>query len=205
MAVESATYISQLNPSFPDGAENVSDGDNHIRLTKNVLQNQFTSLGTAAVTKTAAELNSVTDRSLRAGDTYTGTHDFDGATAVLVPTVANGDSSTNAASTAFLMAAIGGVNANGSLVAVEYSGTTASPAVGQHAICTNAAAVAVTLPASPVLGNRVKVTFGNSVYFGNTVDPGAEKIRGTAGAHTANALGASAEFVYSGSSLGWVY
>jgi selenium-binding protein 1 len=50
-----------------------------------------------------------------------------------------------------------------------------------------------------------RVYFTNSLYSSNTVDPGAEKIRGTAGAHTANALGASVEFVYVDSSIGWVY
>lgn len=43
-----------------------------------------------------------------AGDTYTGTHDFDAATAVLVPNVAQADNSTKAANTAYVDAGLAG-------------------------------------------------------------------------------------------------
>lgn len=204
MPVESATYISQLNPSYPDGAENVSDGDNHVRLMKSVLQGQFTSLGAAAVTKTAAELNSVTDRALRAGDTYTGTHDFDGATAVLVPTVATADSSTNAASTAMVQAAIAAVNAQTALTVAVNSATSVTASVGQHVVNTNAAATTVTLPASPSAGDRVKVTFTNTLYS-NVINPNGNNVFGVAGNRTVNAAQAAPEFVYANASVGWVY
>ena len=57
MGVESATYISQLDDTLPTASDAVSQGDNHLRLIKEVLQGQFTTLGAAAVTTTAAELN----------------------------------------------------------------------------------------------------------------------------------------------------
>jgi len=57
MGVESATYISQFDNSLPTASDAVSQGDNHLRLIKSVLQSQFTTLGAAAVTTTAAELN----------------------------------------------------------------------------------------------------------------------------------------------------
>ena len=57
MPVESASYISQLNPSYPAGTEAKSQGDNHLRLLKTVMQTQFPSLGTTPVTVTAAEIN----------------------------------------------------------------------------------------------------------------------------------------------------
>lgn len=57
MALESATFIEDLVPANPLGTDGKAQGDNHIRLVKDVLQNQFTSLGAAAVTATAAELN----------------------------------------------------------------------------------------------------------------------------------------------------
>jgi len=65
MGVETATYISQLSATNPLGTDPISQGDDQIRLVKSVLQSQFTSLGAAAVTTTAAELNLV--------DGYTGT------------------------------------------------------------------------------------------------------------------------------------
>ena len=57
MGVETATYISQLSATNPLGTDPISEGDNQIRLVKEVLQAQFTSLGAAAVTATAAEVN----------------------------------------------------------------------------------------------------------------------------------------------------
>ena len=60
MPVESATYISDLVPANPLSGDTVDQGDNHLRLTKQVLQNQFPNLGAAAVTPTAAEVNVLT-------------------------------------------------------------------------------------------------------------------------------------------------
>ena len=57
MGLETATYISQLVDTNPTSSDPVSQGDDHLRLIKSVLQDQFTTLGAAAVTTTAAELN----------------------------------------------------------------------------------------------------------------------------------------------------
>ena len=57
MGLETATYISQLTATNPTASDPVSQGDDHLRLVKSVLQSQFTTLGAAAVTTTAAELN----------------------------------------------------------------------------------------------------------------------------------------------------
>ena len=105
MSVETATYISQLDPTKPGINDPKSEGDDHLRLTKSVLQNQFPSLGAAAVTVTAAELNSVPGKAAKAGDTYSGTHDMTGAT-VRVATQAATDASTKAASTEMVQNAI---------------------------------------------------------------------------------------------------
>jgi len=57
MGLETATYISQLVSTNPTASDPVSQGDDHLQLIKSVLQAQFTTLGAAAVTTTAAELN----------------------------------------------------------------------------------------------------------------------------------------------------
>ena len=57
MGVETATFISQLSATNPLATDPISEGDDQIRLVKDVLQKQFTTLGAAAVTTTAAELN----------------------------------------------------------------------------------------------------------------------------------------------------
>jgi len=58
MALESGTYISQLNSSNPTTSDDVAEGDDHLRLIKAVLKNQFSGLtGTTAISSSEAELN----------------------------------------------------------------------------------------------------------------------------------------------------
>jgi hypothetical protein len=57
MTVESASYISQLNTAYPAAGDNISEGDDHLRLIKSVLQTQFPNLSTTAVNPTAAQMN----------------------------------------------------------------------------------------------------------------------------------------------------
>jgi len=60
MAVESATYISQLVDTNPVVGDPVGEGDDHLRLIKIVLKTQFSGLtGTTAITPSEAELNYV--------------------------------------------------------------------------------------------------------------------------------------------------
>lgn len=56
MALESATYISQLVNTNPTGADPKGQGDDHIRMIKRVLQQTFPNLN-AAVTVTPAQIN----------------------------------------------------------------------------------------------------------------------------------------------------
>ena len=58
MALETATYISQLTATNPVASDSVSVGDDHLRLLKTVLKTQFSGLsGTTAITATEAEMN----------------------------------------------------------------------------------------------------------------------------------------------------
>ena len=57
MTVESASFISQLNTAYPAAGDNISEGDDHLRLIKSVLKSQFPNLSTTAVNPTAAQLN----------------------------------------------------------------------------------------------------------------------------------------------------
>lgn len=63
MTVESATYIGQLSPTYPTGSDAKSEGDSHLRLIKAALQASFPSLGNAAMTATAAQLNALASSS----------------------------------------------------------------------------------------------------------------------------------------------
>lgn len=159
MTVESASYISQLDTTLPTAADLISEGDDHLRLTKAVLKTQFPNFGTTAIAASAAEVNysvgvtsaiqtqlnakansaspsftgtvvlpattnigAVTNTEIATlsgvssaiqqqintkgaitGQAWSGAHSFSGA--ITVKTQAAGDSSTNAASTAFVAGA----------------------------------------------------------------------------------------------------
>jgi hypothetical protein len=59
MTVESASSISQLNPAYPTGADAKSEGDDHIRLLKNVLKTQFPNFGAAALGSSNTQIDAV--------------------------------------------------------------------------------------------------------------------------------------------------
>lgn len=59
MTVETATYISDLNASYPGSGDQKSEGDDHIKLTKSVLRNSFPNIS-GAVTATHTQLSYVT-------------------------------------------------------------------------------------------------------------------------------------------------
>lgn len=56
MALETASFISQLNPANPSGADRVHQGDDHIRLLKSVLKATFPNI-TGPVTVSQDRLN----------------------------------------------------------------------------------------------------------------------------------------------------
>jgi hypothetical protein len=78
MGLESATYISQLIATNPVGAvDDYATADDHLRLIKGVLQNQFPNFVAAAVNPTDVELNLLVGllasaAELNALDGYTG-------------------------------------------------------------------------------------------------------------------------------------
>ena len=58
MALETATYISQLTATNPTTSDSVAQGDDHLRMLKTVLKTQFSGLtGTTAIAASEAELN----------------------------------------------------------------------------------------------------------------------------------------------------
>lgn len=59
MALETGNYICDLVETNPPGTDNVSQGDDHLRLIKHVLLTQFPNLCGEAVTVTAADMNTL--------------------------------------------------------------------------------------------------------------------------------------------------
>jgi hypothetical protein len=60
MSVETATYISQLDATYPASGDPKSEGDNHLRLIKSTVKATFPNLSAAPVTPSTTELNYVT-------------------------------------------------------------------------------------------------------------------------------------------------
>lgn len=110
MTVETALYPPQLNTAWPTAADMVSEGDDHIRLTKSVLKTTFPNFG-GAVTASHAEVNylvgvtagvqgQIDSKGAITGQNWTGAHAFGGT--ITVPTLAQATNTTGAASTAFV-------------------------------------------------------------------------------------------------------
>lgn len=57
MTVETASFIAELNSNWPLPGDYKKEGDDHLRLVKDVLQSQFPNFEAAAVLPTVAEIN----------------------------------------------------------------------------------------------------------------------------------------------------
>lgn len=231
MTVETASYISQLDPSLPTSGDPKSEGDNHLRLMKSVLQTQFPNFGTNAINATAAEVNylvgvtsaiqtQINGKGAITGQAWTGTHDFTGAT-ITVPTATAGDSSNKPASTAFasalaFSAALPGQTGSAGRV-VRTDGVTASwgsDAGVVSVISTNTAAqngyfyvltatITLTLPASPTAGDRVSVV-NRSGTATPVIGRNGQNIMGLAEDMTLDNSNAAITLVYADATRGWV-
>jgi hypothetical protein len=115
--IETATFISQLNAANPLATDPIAQADDHIRLTKAVLQSQFVNLGTVAVTATSAQINTAGSLVATAG-----TLEVDNGTASAVLQL---DAVTG--SGALLVKNTGTNGAAGSLAVVMNDATNANP------------------------------------------------------------------------------
>lgn len=174
MTVETATYTSQLNTSYPAVGDPKSEGDDHIRLTKSAIKATWPNLTAAAVTASTAELNHVTGvtssiqaqintKAPAASPTFTGT-------AALPSTTSIG--TVTAAEIAYLSGVTSGlqtqINAKAPTASPELTGTptaptaTAGTSTTQIATCAFVAATAMSpiLPGQAGNGGSVLVTDG---------------------------------------------
>ncbi len=262
MAVESATYPSQLNTALPTAADMVSEGDDHLRLLKTVVKTTFPNVA-GVISATDVQLNYVTGvtsaiqtqidgKGAISGQTWTGTHVFPNTTTVgpltptiqgylatatsdvqaqinakgaiagqawtgahsfggsiTVPTRSAGDSTTNAASTAFVVgtafnsALPGQATNDGKFVTTDgtsarwdwpilprnYISTTSSAVIGKNNVIT-AGGITVTIPAL-ANGDVCEITNASNTTT-PIVDWGTAKWRGQAspGLMTLNNLSA---------------
>ena len=248
MALETATYIDGLVTTNPTGLDPKSQGDDHIRLLKSTIkatlpnitgpvtasQAELNILDGATVTTAevnaldgitvgAADLNTVTGKANRAGDTYTGSHDFTGA-AVNVATETVGDASNKPASTAFVAATAlsaalpgqagnagkfvttDGTNASWAFANLVFSAESAASATianGQHKGLRNASATTITAPASANDGDKFAVSVENG-RVDNVINwNGLNHMNGSDATMTIDAANVTLFFEYHGATYGW--
>lgn len=260
MALESGSYIGDLNVANPSGTDPKSQGDDHIRLLKTAARNSFpgfsgvvagtgtesgsgsayvVALSPAPASYTAGmmvvfkavhanagpatlQVNALAakalkavdgsalesgdiesgavvgafydgtdfflisgaDRAARGGDSYTGTHDFTGATAQ-VATASPGDNSTKAASTAYVDAA-DALKANLASPALtgEPTAPTAAPGTNTTQVATTAFATQLAfqavLPVQSGEGGKYLRTDGSAASWEDPVASRSEAEAGVA-------------------------
>ena len=124
MALESGTFISDLNQLNPTITDQIAEGDDHIRLIKNTLKTTFPSI-TGAVTLTHTQINGLpTDITTAQTTLQTNINNLDTAKAPVAsptftgtpaaPTATTGTSTTQIATTAFVGTALSSFTAGAS-------------------------------------------------------------------------------------------
>ncbi len=190
MTIETATYLSQLDATYPASGDAKSEGDNHIRLLKSTIKATWPNLTATAVTPTSADFNTLTGAATTGG------------VGLNVATQPSTDNSTKSASTAFVSTAVaaavfaatlpsqsgnGGktIYTDGTTASWQslggpvtvVSGTSQNAVAGNHYVLANVAATTVTLPASPASGDTVWVTWTNTLAT-NVIARNAQTIMG---------------------------
>lgn len=159
MGLETGTYISDLVSTNPLGSDAKSTADDHLRLIKSCVKATFPNVS-GAVTPTHTELNYVDGvtsaiqtqldaKGAHAGQTWTGTQNFTGATITFTTQSAN-DNSTKGATTSYVdtgLALKGNINAQTWTGTHTFSGACVVPTMSAGNNSTNAASTAFTAAA----------------------------------------------------------
>jgi hypothetical protein len=182
MTVETATYISDLNTSYPAASDPKSEGDDHLRLIKSTVKTTFPNV-TGAVTPTHTQLNYVAGvssaiqtqldaKAPTASPTFTGT-------VVLPSTTSIGNvSSTELGYVDGVTSAIQTqLDAKAPLSSPALTGTPTAPTATAGTNTTQlattafvtAAAFAATLPSQTGNAGKVITTDGGSASWDNTL------------------------------------
>lgn len=138
MTIETATYINQLDATYPASGDAKSEGDNHLRLLKSTIKATFPNLTATPVTPTSAELNYVAGVTSAVQTQLTALVAVDATKAPLAspaltgtptaPTATLGTGTTQLATTAFVQAAALGGTFAGTLADLNASITDADVA-----------------------------------------------------------------------------
>lgn len=237
MTVETATQFSDLNPALPAIGDLKREAPQHFSLIKTLCKTYLSSIGATPLTVTGIELNYSagltgliqgqlnalgTAKAAKAGDTYTGTHDFTGAV-LRSATQPLSDSSDKVATMAALAsAALAGslpglsgtarkwAKSDGANVAWQYlsldtetitANTVAVP--GKYYVIATAG-ITLTIPAT--FNTNEPVGFGMSRGIANAyVDWSTNKLKGrTPGVMTLTTQNDAAVVTFAGATDGFV-
>ena len=205
MAVDTAQYVGNIDESVPLSADMVYEGDDQIRATKKAVRQSFPAV-TAPVTATHTELNYVVGVTSALQTQLAAKAPIDSPTFTTIasaPTAAAGTATTQVATTAFVSAAVAGVTAAPTAMALAVNNTASiSASAGQHIVCTYAGTVTVTLPAAPSAGDAVWITPGNG-RTDTVVARNSLLIMGLPSDMTLDSANATAELRYISAGLGW--
>lgn len=146
MPLEVATFIDGLEPQNPSSTDQIAEGDNHIRLLKATIKSTFPNID-AAVTPTAAQLNTVPDLAPKDSPVFSGTP--------TVPTAEAGTNTDQAASCSFVLS-----NGVPSGAIMMWSGTVATIPTG-WLLCDGQ-------NNTPDLRNKFIIGAGDTYAFGAT-------------------------------------
>ena len=146
MPLEVATFIDGLEPQNPSSTDQIAEGDNHIRLLKATIKSTFPNID-AAVTPTAAQLNTVPDLAPKDSPVFSGTP--------TVPTASAGTNTDQAASCSFVLS-----NGVPSGAIMMWSGTVATIPTG-WLLCDGQ-------NDTPDLRNKFIIGAGDTYAFGAT-------------------------------------
>ena len=156
MALETGTYISDLVSTNPTGSDQKNTADDHIRLIKSTVKTTFPNVS-GAVTPTHTELNyvdgvtsaiqtQIDTKGAHAGQVWTGTHNYTGATLTMT-TQSQGDNTTKGATTSYVdtgLALKGNINAQTWTGTHTFSSAIVVPTMTAGDNSTNAASTAFT-------------------------------------------------------------
>ena len=215
MTVETASKVSELNPTLPADGDARSEGDNHLRVIKTAIQGTLANADTTGVVGFNVVTQSAgNNTTLAASTAFVSAGIAAAAFTTALPVGLNGQVlyTTAGFATWTTPKTFSGQAASGYgdiavvLPRTEVSGTTQTAAANVDYWLENVAATAVTANASPVDGERFAVTPANGL-LSNTIDFGAATVRGPAGTVTGVLtlnLGARMEFRYSTTLSKWV-
>jgi hypothetical protein len=177
MAVDSATHIASLNAAMPAGGDTVAEADDNIRHVKTVLVTDFPNIG-GPVTATHTQLNHVVGvtspiqtqldaKGAKAGQVWTGAHDFTDATLTVPPATTGSQPYTKTQTDALVIAT----------TAPSFSPTTTavSKTLAAFEFCVvTASGQTISLPAAPTDGVtvcRIRTRAGITTTVGRNGNP----------------------------------